>query len=435
MVAMIAWEEKGSRKDDNIENVCTWKATREMSNYTVKSWVQGHIGWCEMIVQAIAMMSSGKHETNRWKKESKNSHFTLEWFFPISVKLLMIGKRPMFDSARDFFDSFSCWCRCRRSKASLTFSFTSASRRPLFVMFSVMRSATVSRLLASMSSMTDPVNSKFLSSNNEWSDNVATWGFDHRSPPSSTSSSNFTHRAVSFHSISSPSRTNSSISENSGWDSCGGWWFPSPLFTSSPNMNWTRCAGGVAVHRKFQKYFIISRNNVNKQSKITYRVVPGSLVNSSREARRDAFGDDEIVDLAHERPRKPCVHDVLLNQMISESWNLFNTLDNSHFYVNCRQTAVPGGLLKYLQSLSLWIYGVECPDRCWALPSSPLSLDSLGQESKVTSRSDDVGDDFVWWSAQRKKGLNIINIDINWFAVRDETWKVALTMKVSIKRS
>lgn len=195
-------------------------------------------------------MSARPNEGWNWCKQQQrqksHSHFTLEWFFPISVKLLMIGNRPMFVS-RDFFDSFSCWCRCRRSKASFTFSLTSLASKPLFVIFSVTRSATVSRLLASMSSMTVPVNSRFRSSNKEWSDNVATCGLLQRSPPSSTSSSNFTQRAVSFHSISSPSRTNSSISENSGCDSWGGWWLPSPPFTSSPRMNWTRWAGGVTV--------------------------------------------------------------------------------------------------------------------------------------------------------------------------------------------
>lgn len=43
---------------------------------------------------------------------------------------------------------------------------------------------------------------------------VATCGFDHRLPPSSTSSSNFTHRAVSRHSSTSPLRHNSPISVN-----------------------------------------------------------------------------------------------------------------------------------------------------------------------------------------------------------------------------
>lgn len=52
---------------------------------------------------------------------------------------------------------------------------------------------TWSMLTASISSMMVPVIIQHLSSNSECRDSVATWGFDHLSPPSSTSSSNFTH--------------------------------------------------------------------------------------------------------------------------------------------------------------------------------------------------------------------------------------------------
>lgn len=48
--------------------------------------------------------------------------------------------------------------------------------------------------------------------------------------------------AVSFHSGTSPSpNTNSSISENNGWEHLSG---SSPV---SPRMNWTLCPGGVPV--------------------------------------------------------------------------------------------------------------------------------------------------------------------------------------------
>ena len=51
----------------------------------------------------------------------------------------------------------------------------------------------ISYLDASMSSKMVPLVNKFLNSNNECSDRVATWGFDQRLLPSSTSSSNLTH--------------------------------------------------------------------------------------------------------------------------------------------------------------------------------------------------------------------------------------------------
>lgn len=160
----------------------------------------------------------------------------------------------MFESPRVFF---SCWWRCRCSKASLTLIFDSNASSPLFVMFSVTKSAICSRLEASMSSITVPVKRRFLSSKRECSDRVATWGFDQRFPPSSTSSSNFTQRAVSFHSISSPSLTSSSISENNGCDSRGGWLIPSSPFVSSPRINCTRCAGGVTENCKEETGLLI----------------------------------------------------------------------------------------------------------------------------------------------------------------------------------
>jgi hypothetical protein len=48
-------------------------------------------------------------------------------------------------------------------------------------------------LIASISSITVPFKRPHLSSNRECRDSVATWGFDHLSPPSSTSSSNLIH--------------------------------------------------------------------------------------------------------------------------------------------------------------------------------------------------------------------------------------------------
>jgi len=135
-----------------------------------------------------------------------------------------------------------------------------------------------------MSNITILLSNKLRSSKSECKERVATWGLDQRFPPSSTSSSNLIHLgsktfcyqsqtkkilgynykyrkniikyyvpvshvyeraniniylAVSFHSTSPPSWTSSSISENSGCDSCV------PSSSSSPRMNCTRCAGGV----------------------------------------------------------------------------------------------------------------------------------------------------------------------------------------------
>ena len=57
-----------------------------------------------------------------------------------------------------------------------------------------------SRLLATRSNITVPFRIQLLKSNKLWRDNEATCGLLHFSPLSSKSSSNFTHRAVSFHS-------------------------------------------------------------------------------------------------------------------------------------------------------------------------------------------------------------------------------------------
>lgn len=134
---------------------------------------------------------------------------------------------------------FSYWCLCLLSSASFTFSLQSYAKAPSTTMWSKTLSATCSNECASMSKITDPFRIKLRSSNSEWSDNVATCGLDHLLPPSSTSSSNFIHRAVSFHSSSSPSLTSSSISENNGCDSS----VASSM--SSPRINWTLWAGGV----------------------------------------------------------------------------------------------------------------------------------------------------------------------------------------------
>ena len=104
-----------------------------------------------------------------------------------------------------------------------TWSFLSVEREPQLIMLSRVRSAISSRLLAAMSKLTwssqmleacsllfarcfllfvdclfmsrptVPFNRRDLSSKREWRDKVATWGLLHRFPPSSTSSSNFTH--------------------------------------------------------------------------------------------------------------------------------------------------------------------------------------------------------------------------------------------------
>lgn len=158
-----------------------------------------------------------------------------EWFRPISASDRIRGSLDMLL----WWFRLSCWCLCLLNKASLTFSLQSYPMPPSATILSSTLSATCSKQFASISSMTDPLSIKLRSSKREWSDNVATWGFDHRFPPSSTSSSNFIHLAVSFHSSSSPSLTSSSISENRGCDSSV------ESSTSSPSINCTLCAGGV----------------------------------------------------------------------------------------------------------------------------------------------------------------------------------------------
>lgn len=171
-----------------------------------------------------------------------NLLFDDEWFRPISANERMMGNFV--------FLLYSCWWRWRLSRASLTLSLESAGNVWAFTIFSHTKSAISSKLLASMSSITEPFNSSVLSSNRECRDNVATWGFDHLLPPSSTSSSNFIQRAVSFHSISSPSFTNVKYSENNGCETCV------PSSASSPKMNCTRWAGGVTKTKSICEYRI-----------------------------------------------------------------------------------------------------------------------------------------------------------------------------------
>lgn len=134
---------------------------------------------------------------------------------------------------------YSCWCRWRLNSSVRTLSLCSRGRAPAFIILSHTKSATCSKFAASIPNMIVPAeDNKWRSSRRLCNDKVPTWGFDHRFPPSSTSSSNFIHRAVSFHSDSSPAPTSSSISEKSGCDSRA-------LLSSisSPSMNWTRCDG------------------------------------------------------------------------------------------------------------------------------------------------------------------------------------------------
>lgn len=165
------------------------------------------------------------------------------------------------------------------SKDHFTFSLPLRGSCPWLIMLSRTRSAMVSRLEASMSRMTVPFRRKDRSSKRECRERVATWGLDHRSPPSSTSSSNLIHLqereawiwsrfqewyigiyklkqnvilqdiwtaqpsylAVSFHSSSPPSISiRVSISLKRGWLSC----VPSPS-SSSPRINCTLWLGGV----------------------------------------------------------------------------------------------------------------------------------------------------------------------------------------------
>ena len=80
----------------------------------------------------------------------------------------------------------------------LTWSFLSSGRAPLLIMVSKVMSAISSKLVAAMSRQTVPFNNRERNSNREWRERVATWGLLHRFPPSSTSSSNFTHLKTIF---------------------------------------------------------------------------------------------------------------------------------------------------------------------------------------------------------------------------------------------
>ena len=108
---------------------------------------------------------------------------------------------------------------CEKPELELyfTWSFLSLAREPQLIMLSRVMSAISSRLLAAMSRLTVPFKRRDRSSKREWRERVATCGLLHRLPPSSTSSSNFTHLkkenhhqdlleqiynlAVSFHSM------------------------------------------------------------------------------------------------------------------------------------------------------------------------------------------------------------------------------------------
>ncbi|KAH9390274.1 hypothetical protein TYRP_007833 [Tyrophagus putrescentiae] len=107
---------------------------------------------------------------------------------PISASERMIGRRFLLS-----WCFRSCWCRWRRRRASFTRALTSAVSCPLPTIVSRMRSAIWSRLLASMSRMTVPLRRQLRSSKRECRETVPTCGFDHRLPPSSTSSSNLIH--------------------------------------------------------------------------------------------------------------------------------------------------------------------------------------------------------------------------------------------------
>ena len=74
-----------------------------------------------------------------------------------------------------------------------TWSFLSLARAPQLIMLSRVMSAISSKLLAAMSRLTVPFKRRERSSKREWRERVATWGLLQRLPPSSTSSSNFTH--------------------------------------------------------------------------------------------------------------------------------------------------------------------------------------------------------------------------------------------------
>lgn len=173
--------------------------------------------------------------------------FDVEWFRPISVNDLIIGNICCFLC-------LWCWCLCLFNKASRTLSRLSNAKLLLLIILSNAKSAICSMELASISKITVPFNIRLRNSNRECNESVATCGFDQRFPPSSTSSSNLIHLAVSFHSISSPSVTSSSISENSGWLPC----FSSSI--SSPRINWTRCEGGVPAKLIYIHVFNIPGN-------------------------------------------------------------------------------------------------------------------------------------------------------------------------------
>lgn len=173
------------------------------------------------------------------KKKNLNLLFDDDWLRPMSANERIIGNLV--------FLLYSCWWRWRLSKASLTLSRDSAGKALALTMCSQAKSAIKSKLLASMSSITEPFNSRLLNSNNECNDKVATCGFDQRLPPSSTSSSNLIHLAVSFHSISSPSLTKVKYSEKRGCET----WVSSSA--SSPKMNCTRWAGGVTGEEEMKK--------------------------------------------------------------------------------------------------------------------------------------------------------------------------------------
>lgn len=98
--------------------------------------------------------------------------FDDEWFRPISARLLMIGKRLMFESF--FRASRSCWCRCLRRRASQTFSRVPAGKEPALIILSQTKSAISSKFVAFMSSITVPLVSMLRSSKSECKDRVAT---------------------------------------------------------------------------------------------------------------------------------------------------------------------------------------------------------------------------------------------------------------------
>lgn len=77
-------------------------------------------------------------------------------------------------------------------RTNRTLSLKWLGKWPEFSIESIARSAICPNVKASASNKTAPFKIKLRNSNSEWSDKVATWGFDQRLPPSSTSSSNLT---------------------------------------------------------------------------------------------------------------------------------------------------------------------------------------------------------------------------------------------------